>query len=83
MTFGALNKDIKSKKKKKKKNEKKKSDMVITFWDFFTLYQNICSPQVKRSVTIPKKNGIHELPHGLLSDSKLGCKEIRKLKKKI
>ena len=31
--------------------------------DFFTLYQNLFSPQVKRSMIISNKHGKYKLPH--------------------
>ena len=41
--------------------------MDIIFWDFLILYQNLFSPQVKRSVIISNKHGTYELPNDLRS----------------
>ena len=50
----------------------------IIFEDFLTLYQNLFSPQGKRSVIISYKHGVYELPHELPNDSKLMTLENRK-----
>ena len=36
--------------------------MDLIFWDFVILYQIFFSPQVKRSVIVSNKHGIHKLP---------------------
>ena len=50
----------------------------IIFEDFLTLYQNLFSPQGKRSVIISYKHGVYELPHELPNDLKLMTLENRK-----
>ena len=47
--------------------------------DFFTLYQNLFSPQVKRSMIISNKHGKCKLPHEF--DEPLKTQEFRKLGK--
>ena len=43
----------------------KSTTMNKIFWEFWLLYQIFFSPQVKWSVIISNKHGIHELPHKL------------------
>ena len=43
----------------------------MIFWDFLMFYQFFLSPQVKRSVIISNKHGVHELPHELPDNLKL------------
>ena len=50
----------------------------IIFEDFLTLYQNLFSPQGKRSLIISYKHGVSELPHELPNDLKLMTLENRK-----
>ena len=40
-------------------------------WGFLMLYQIFLSPQVKWSIVISYKQGIYELYHELLNDSRL------------
>ena len=39
--------------------------MDIIFWDFLILYKILFSPQLKQSVIITNKQGVHDLPNNL------------------
>ena len=56
----------------------KSSIMYIIFWDSLILYQIFFSPQVKQSMILSNKHGIHQLPHKLPNDLRFGSQEIRK-----